>query len=70
MKEFKLLWEGGDMIRKSAPEFTSERDERMRILVNSCIRNLDRIGMIVSRKSCAARLRVRGGIQFASSEEQ
>ena len=27
----------------------------MKILLNPCIRNVDRIGMRVSRKSCAAR---------------
>ena len=29
--------------------------ERMKILVNSCIRKMDRIGMRRSRKPCAAR---------------
>ena len=37
-------------------EFTSVRDERVELLVNSCIRKMDRIGMR-SRKYCAARLR-------------
>ena len=37
-------------------EFTSVRDERVKILVNSCIIKMDRIG-IRSRKSCAARPR-------------
>ena len=32
-----------------------ERDERVNILVNSCIRKMNRIGMIKSRKCCAAR---------------
>merc|ERR1712035_185319 len=41
--------------RKSVPEFTSERDEGMKMLVNSCIRELDRKGVRVSRKSGAAR---------------
>ena len=27
------------------PELTSKRDERIAVLVNSCIRNLDRIGV-------------------------
>ena len=41
-------------IRQRVPEFTSERDERMKMLVNSCISEVDRIGMRESRKSCAA----------------
>ena len=41
--------------KKRVPEFTSVRDERMKILINSCIRKMDRIGMRRSRKSCAAR---------------
>ena len=45
--------------RKRVPEFTSVKDERMKILVNSCIRKVDRIGMRRSRKPCAARLRER-----------
>ena len=36
------------------PEFTSARNERVKILINPCIRKMDRIGMR-SRKSCAAR---------------
>ena len=35
-------------------EFISVRDERVKILVNSCIRKMDRIG-IRSRKPCAVR---------------
>ena len=31
--------------RERVPEFTRERDERLRILVNSCIREVDRIGV-------------------------
>ena len=57
-------------IRERVPEFTSERDERMKMLVNSYISEVDRIGMRSSRKSCAARPREGGGMQFASSEEQ
>ena len=38
------------------PEFTSVRNEKVKILVNSSIRKMDRIGMR-SRKSCTARLR-------------
>ena len=41
--------------RKRVPEFTRERDERLRLLVNSCIREVDRIGVRGSGKSCAAR---------------
>ena len=37
-------------------EFTSVSDERVKILVNSCIRKMGKIGM-KSRKSCAARQR-------------
>ena len=39
--------------KKRIPEFTSVRDERV-ILVNSCIRKIDRIRMRRSAKSCAA----------------
>ena len=39
----------------------SVRDERVKILVNSCIRKMDRIRMRRSRKSCAARPREGGG---------
>ena len=42
------------------PEFTRERDERLRILVNSCIREVDRIGVRGRGKSCAARPRDHG----------
>ena len=31
--------------RERVPEFTREREERLRILVNSCIREVDRIGV-------------------------
>ena len=37
-------------------EFTSERDERVKILVNSGISEVDRIEMRVSSKSYAVRL--------------
>ena len=57
-------------IRQTLPEFTSERDERMKMLVSSRINEVDRIGMRESRKSCAARPREGGGMQLASSEEQ
>ena len=46
--------------RKRVPEFTSVRDERVKILINSCIRKMDRIRMRRSRKSCAARPREGG----------
>ena len=42
-------------VRKIVLEFISVGDERMKILVNSCIRKMDRIGMRRSRKPCAAR---------------
>ena len=42
-------------MRQRVPEFTSKGDERMKMLVNSCISEVDRIGMRKSRKSCAAR---------------
>ena len=48
------------------PEFTSRREERVKILVNSCIRWVDRIGMRVSRESCAAR--PREGMKHAVSK--
>ena len=38
-------------------EFTSVRYERVKILVNSCIRKMDSIKMRRSRKFCVARLR-------------
>ena len=41
--------------RKRFSEFTSVRDKRVKILVNSCIRKMDIIGMSRSSKSCAAR---------------
>ncbi len=40
--------------RKAVPEFTSNRNERLEILVNFCIRNLDSKGGELERKSCAA----------------
>ena len=39
------------------PEFTSVREERVKILVNSYIRKVDGIGMRVSRKLCVTRPR-------------
>ena len=57
-------------MRQRVPEFTSKRDERMKMLVNSRISKVDRIGMRKSRKSCATRPREGGGMQLASSEEQ
>ena len=41
--------------RERVPEFTRERDERLRRLVNSCITEVDRIGVRGRGKSCAAR---------------
>ena len=43
--------------RKTVPESTSVRDERVKIFVNSCIRKMDSIGVRRSRKLCAARPR-------------
>ena len=39
---------------------TKEESSRVKILVNSCIRKMDRIRMRRSRKSCAAKPRERG----------
>ena len=36
------------------------KDERLRILVNSCIREVDRMGVRGRSKSCARRLREQG----------
>ena len=41
-------------------KINDERDERVKILVNSCIRKMDRIGMRRIKKSCAARPRESG----------
>ena len=46
--------------RERVPEFTRERDERLRILVYSCIREVDRIGVRGRGKSCAVRPREQG----------
>lgn len=35
---------------KAVPEFTSERDEGLKILVNFCIRKLETIGMSLSKR--------------------
>jgi len=37
--------------------FTSEKDEILKILVNSCIIEVDRVGVRVIKQSCAARSR-------------
>ena len=42
----------------------------MKILVNSCFRKMDRIGMRRNRKSYAVRPWEGEGMQLASSEEQ
>ncbi|MPC34516.1 hypothetical protein E2C01_027908 [Portunus trituberculatus] len=45
------------MERQGVPEFTRERYERLRVLVKSCVRELDRIGVEGRRKkTCATRL--------------
>ena len=46
--------------RKRVPEFTSGRKERMEILINSCIRELDRVRVRGRRKPSAARPWERG----------
>ena len=56
MKKFKSK-AGGKTDKGKVPEFTIVRDERVKILVNSCIRKMDRIGMRRRRKSSATRLR-------------
>lgn len=40
--------------RKAVPEFTSGRNKRLKMLVNSCLRDLDSIGVSKSRKWSAA----------------
>ena len=50
----KVIGKWKNRQRKRVPEFTSER---VKILVNSCIRKMDRIGMRIRRKPCAARPR-------------
>ena len=54
VKTEEVVGRGKYRIRKRVPEFTSRREERMKMLVNSCISEVDRIGMRKSRKSCAA----------------
>ena len=51
--------------RETVREFNSIRDEIMKILVKSCTRKMDRIG-IRSRKPCSARLRE--GWEYAVSK--
>ena len=41
--------------RKRVPKFTREWDERLRVLVNSCIREVNRIGVRGRGKYCATR---------------
>ena len=43
--------------RKRVPDFTTVRDEEVKILVNSCIRKMDRIRMRRGRKPCARQVR-------------
>ena len=50
--------------RWSVPEFTSERDERVRILVNSHVIKVSRMVVIVSRKCC--KVKPRKGVRHAS----
>ena len=56
--------------RQRVSEFTSRGEKRVKILVNSCKRWADKIGMRVSRKSCAERSWEGGSMQLAISEEQ
>ena len=44
-------------MRKVVPESASEREKGITMLVDSCIRDLDSIGVRKGRKSCAARPR-------------
>ena len=55
MKEFKSQ-SGGKTDKGRVPEFTSIKDERVKILVHSCIRK-DKIGMRKIRKFCGTRPR-------------
>ena len=57
-------------MRQRVPEFTSESDERMKILVKSCISEVDRTGVRGSRKCGAARPWEGGGMQATSWEEK
>ena len=41
--------------KEESSRVSSVSDERVKILVNSCIRQMDRIRMRRSRKSCATR---------------
>ncbi len=50
--------------RTIVPEFTSERDEGVKMLLNSCLRDLDGIGMSLVGKASAAR---EGGRQVQKS---
>ena len=57
-------------MRQRVSEFTSESDERMKILVKSCISEVDRTGVRGSRKCGAARPWEGGGMQATSWEEK
>ena len=46
--------------RERVPEYTRERDERLRIQVNFCIREVDTKGVRGRGKSCIARPREQG----------
>ncbi len=55
---FVLPFEGVEVVgrrkyrsRKAVPEFTSDREERQKVLVHSCIRGLDSIGVSLCRKT-------------------
>ncbi len=52
--------------RKAVPKLTSERDEGMKVLVNSCIRGLDRIG--VSKREKLSLARPGGGVEACSQQ--
>ena len=44
-----------DIIRQKIPEFPRKKDERVKILVNSCINEVNRGGVRVSRKHYVTR---------------
>lgn len=55
--------------RKATPECTSERDEMVKILVNSGISKLDNIIMTFGKKPWAARMQEGRGMSLANASE-
>ena len=55
LKRVQIIGRWKNRQRKRVPELTIVRDRTVKILVNSCIRKMDRIGMRTGRKPCAAR---------------